>query len=181
MRNGVGCVTIGLIGFAAFLVYVQVYGVLKDQLGEKAADEFMLWLVGAAIVAGIVLAIRANLRAQQTAARIVRLDREHPEELGPFGDWFDGQTRFQHSDEMRVEDAVHAFLKAYGGHAVVRYLIREGYDGLIEDDLLDVFDEDRAQRVGSGIFTATYRLPWWASLGGFVTGAVIGYRATSRR
>lgn len=181
MRNGIGCVMMGLIGFAALLAYGQIFTVLKGQFGEKTADTVMLWIVGAAILLGVILAIRANIRARAAAARIIRFDRDHPEEPGPFGRWFSSQSRFRNSDQMRVGDAVNLFLKAYGGRAVVSYLIREGYEGLIEADLLDVFDGDRAQRVGSGIYSATYRLPWWASLTALVTGAVIGYRATTRR
>lgn len=181
MRNGIGCVTMGLIGFAALLAYGQTFGVLKDQFGERAADQAMLWIVGAAILLGVILAVRATIRARAAAAKIIRFDRDYPEEPGPFGRWFNGQSRFRNSDQMRVDDAVKVFLKAYGGRAVVGYLIREGYEGLIEADLLDVFDVDRAQRVGAGIYSATYRLPWWASLAALVTGGIIGYRATTRR
>lgn len=134
-----------------------------------------------AILLGVILAVRATIRARAAAARIIRFDRDYPEEPGPFGRWFNAQSRFRNSDQMRVDDAVNAFLKAYGGRAVVGYLIREGYEGLIEADLLDVFDVDRAQRVGAGIYSATYRLPWWASLAALVTGGIIGYRATTRR
>ena len=174
-----GCVSWGVIGIVYLLALSWVNEKVVQSYGDTASETFIVSVVGITALVLIINSVRQTNRVRQLAARIIRYDRDFPDSLGKFGSWNERQGH--DGDEMTVRFAANALVQAYGGPAVINLLVREGYLGIFEDDLLDVFDGERAGRILNDVLAASSKLPLAVQIGAFATGAFFGYKATTRR
>lgn len=161
-----------LQGLIIFLIIGAVASVFTSTFGEYSAEAF--WTILAAIVAlTLFLNIRSIIGSKRDANDII-LDA-HDGIDGPFLQWFDNQDRWAHGDLIPLRKVPRLAAKAYHGMDRIALLLREGFGGIIQDDLVAVLGDERGFLALRDLSESTQRADIKFSLLGFLVGMKIGH------
>lgn len=155
-----------------FLIFGAIASTFTNIFGEYSGEAF--WTILAGIVAlTIYLNIRSIIGSKRDANDII-LDANDGIE-GPFTQWFHNQDRWTHGDFIPLGKVPRLAAKAYHGMDRIALLLREGFGGIIQDDLVAVLGDERGFLALRDLSEATQRADFKFSLLGFLVGMKIGH------
>lgn len=159
-------------GIVIFLVFGAVASAFTSTFGEYSAEAFWTILAGI-IVLALYLNIRSIIGSKRDANDII-LDANDGID-GPFEQWFENQDRWAHGDHIPLRKVPRLAARAYHGLDRIALLLREGFGGIIQDDLVAVLGDERGFLALRDLSESTQRADIKFSLLGFLVGMKIGH------
>lgn len=141
-----------MLGCLFVIVVVGIFGwllgVISDAFGQTASTIFFAVVT---IGGGGLVMIRDFKRALEARADAAIYVENHRAGLtNPLQDWV--EEREADPENWTVKDAVQATLGAYQGIDAVRLLFRQGYDDVVQRDVVTAL----GQRLGSAVLGQLY-------------------------